>query len=30
LAEYEMAPRLRGLYAAVWGVVKGENYEHSV
>jgi len=25
LAEYEMAPRLRGLHAAVWGVVKGEN-----
>ena len=23
LAEYEMAPRLRGLHAAVWGVVKG-------
>ena len=30
LVEYEMAPRLRGLHAAVWGVVKGENYEHSV
>jgi len=28
LAEYEMAPRLRGLYSAVWGVVKGENNEH--
>jgi len=28
LAEYEMAPRLRGLYAAIWGVVKGENNEH--
>jgi hypothetical protein len=27
LAEYEMAPRLRGLHAAVWGVVKGENHE---
>jgi len=27
LAEYEMAPRLRGLHAAVWGVVKGENNE---
>ena len=25
LAEYEMAPRLRGLHTAVWGVVKGEN-----
>jgi hypothetical protein len=25
LAEYEMAPRLRSLHAAVWGVVKGEN-----
>ena len=24
LAEYEMAPRLRSLHAAVWGVVKGE------
>jgi hypothetical protein len=30
LAEYEMAPRLRGLHAAVWGVVKGENNEHGV
>jgi len=28
LAEYEMAPRLRCLHAAVWGVVKGENNEH--
>ncbi|MDR2575832.1 MAG: hypothetical protein LBC52_05250 [Treponema sp.] len=28
LAEYEMAPRLRGLHAAVWGIVKGENNEH--
>jgi len=28
LAEYEMAPRLRGLHAAIWGVVKGENNEH--
>jgi len=28
LAEYEMAPRLRGLYAALRGVVKGENNEH--
>jgi hypothetical protein len=28
LAEYEMAPRLRSLHAAVWGVVKGENNEH--
>jgi len=27
LAEYEMAPRLRGLHAAVWGVIKGENNE---
>ncbi|MDR2923830.1 MAG: hypothetical protein LBU85_10900 [Treponema sp.] len=27
LAEYEMAPRLRGLHAAVWGIVKGENNE---
>jgi len=25
MAEYEMAPRLRGLHTAVWGVVKGEN-----
>jgi len=30
LAEYEMAPRLRGLHAAVWGVVKGENNEYCV
>jgi len=30
LAEYEMAPRLRGLYAAVSEVVKGENNEHRV
>jgi hypothetical protein len=30
LAEYEMAPRLRSLYAAVWGVVKGENNEKCV
>jgi len=30
LVEYEMAPRLRGLHAAVWGVVKGENNEHGV
>jgi len=29
MAEYEMAPRLRGLHAAVWEVVKGENNEHS-
>jgi len=28
LAEYEMAPRLRGLHTAVWGVAKGENNEH--
>jgi hypothetical protein len=28
LAEYEMAPRLRCLHAAVWGIVKGENNEH--
>jgi len=28
LAEYEMAPRLRCLHAAVWEVVKGENNEH--
>jgi hypothetical protein len=28
LAEYEMAPKLRGLHAAVWGIVKGENNEH--
>jgi hypothetical protein len=27
LAEYEMAPRLRGLHAAVWGIAKGENNE---
>jgi hypothetical protein len=25
MAEYEMSPRLRGLHAAVWGIVKGEN-----
>jgi hypothetical protein len=30
LAEYEMAPRLRGLHTAVWGVVKGENNEHGI
>jgi len=30
LAEYEMAPRLRGLHAAVWETVKGENNEHSI
>jgi hypothetical protein len=31
LAEYEMAPRLRGLHAAVWGIIKkGENNEHGV
>jgi len=29
LAEYEMSPRLRCLYAAVREVVKGENNEHS-
>jgi hypothetical protein len=28
LAEYEMAPRLRGLHTAVWGIIKGENNEH--
>jgi len=28
MAEYEMAPRLRSLHAAVWGVIKGENNEH--
>jgi hypothetical protein len=28
LAEYEMAPRLRGLHAAVRGIVKGKNNEH--
>jgi hypothetical protein len=30
MAEYEMAPRLRGLHTAVWEAVKGENNEHSV
>jgi len=30
MAEYEMAPRLRGLHAAVWEIVKGESNEHSV
>jgi acyl carrier protein len=28
LAEYEMAPRLRCLHAAILGAVKGENHEH--
>jgi len=28
LAEYEMAPRLRGLHAAVWDIVKGGSNEH--